>query len=233
VRPLRLATSPTVKEKRLQALLAAGERSLDDLAELVADAQVLGSLELAGFGFGWQEVRAARRGEPAAQEIVRMQRAQSAVARDAPLDVAALLRWHSALVGEAVGLRTRDKDRKDGPPPAPPAFIETRLRSLEQWLGTASASELGPSQVAALAMARVVEIRPFDDANGRVARLAASHAAVRAGARPPILAGGDRPRLEAALQAAFRLDTEPLAALLEEASTRALDVMLQALEGKS
>jgi hypothetical protein len=53
---------------------------------------------------------------------------------------------------------------------------------------------------------------------------------VRAGARPPVLVGGDAARLEAALQAAFRLETEPLAGLLEEASERALDVMLQTLE---
>jgi hypothetical protein len=52
---------------------------------------------------------------------------------------------------------------------------------------------------------------------------------VRAGARPPILVKGDRKRLEAALQAAFRLDTEPLARLLAEASARSVDVLIQAL----
>jgi hypothetical protein len=53
---------------------------------------------------------------------------------------------------------------------------------------------------------------------------------VRAGARPPILRGGDAPRLRAALEAAFQLHTEPLAALLEEASERSLDVMIEVLE---
>jgi hypothetical protein len=53
---------------------------------------------------------------------------------------------------------------------------------------------------------------------------------LRGGMRPPILVGGDGPRLRAALEAAFRLETEPLTALLVEASSRALDVMLQALE---
>jgi hypothetical protein len=41
---------------------------------------------------------------------------------------------------------------------------------------------------------------------------------------------GDRARLEAALGAAFRLDTEPLLSLLEEASGRAVDVMVQFLQ---
>ena len=79
-------------------------------------------------------------------------------------------------------------------------------------------------------MARIVEVLPFDDGNGRVARLAASHLMTAGGRRPPILVAGDGPRLVAALDAAFRLDTEPLATLLEEASGRALDVMTQALE---
>jgi Fic family protein len=79
-------------------------------------------------------------------------------------------------------------------------------------------------------MARIVEILPFDDANGRVARLAASHLMVRAGGRPPVLVAADAARLGAAFQSAFQLVTEPLALLLEEASERALDVMIQTLE---
>ena len=79
-------------------------------------------------------------------------------------------------------------------------------------------------------MARVVEILPFDDGNGRVARLAASHVMVGAGSRPPILTGDDRGRLVQCLQAAFQLQTEPLASLLDEAAERALDVMIATLE---
>lgn len=93
-----------------------------------------------------------------------------------------------------------------------------------------SGRELRAAQAGALALARIVEVLPFDEANGRVSRLAASHVMVRAGERPPILVKGDCPRLRAALQAAFRLDTEPLSRLLEEASARSLDVMIRALE---
>jgi hypothetical protein len=53
---------------------------------------------------------------------------------------------------------------------------------------------------------------------------------VGGGRRPPILVAGDGPRLVACVQAAFRLDTEPLVSLLDEASDRALDVMIQTLE---
>ena len=96
----------------------------------------------------------------------------------------------------------------------------------------ASPRDLTPDQAAAVALARLVEILPFDDANGRVSRLAASHVMVRGGMRPPILVAGDAPRLRAALESAFRLETEPLVALLAEASGRALDVMVQSLSGR-
>ena len=74
-----------------------------------------------------------------------------------------------------------------------------------------------------------MEILPFDRSNGMVARLAASHLMVRAGARRPILVGADSPRLGEALHAAFQLQTEPLARLLDDAAERALDVLIAEL----
>ena len=231
VRPLRLGTSAALKEKRLAQLL---ERAVDGafLDAVVADAQVLGSLELAGFSFTWDEVRAAGKGAEAPAPVMRLWQAQRALPRDAPLGVAELLLLHGAVVGDAAGLRTRELVREQGPPPAPPAFIESRLQILAEWLDSQSGRELRPAQAGALALARILEILPFQEGNGRTARLAASHLMVRAGARPPVLVGADAPRLEAALQAALRLETEPLAALLEEASERALEVMIQTLEGR-
>jgi Fic family protein len=75
-----------------------------------------------------------------------------------------------------------------------------------------------------------MEILPFDEGNGRVARLAASHLMVQGGGRPPILVAADAPRLTEALEAAFQLVTEPLARLLDESADRGLDVMIRALE---
>ena len=146
-----------------------------------------------------------------------------------PFTVGALLAWRAALTGGTTAFRREDRTRDHGPPPAPPAFIESRLQTLEHWLGAESARELAPGPAGALVLARVIEVLPFDDANGRVARLAASHAVVRAGGRPPVLIAGDGPRLAEALRAAFALHTEPLARLLDEASERALDAMLTAL----
>ena len=223
---LRLSASASSKERRLASLL--GGRAPESLAEAVHEAQVAGSLGLAGLPATVEDVRAARAGggDPAVAGLLR---AASVVDRAAALTVDALLAWHRAAVG-AGGFRFAEAERPGATPPAPPEFIASRLAILEQWMNAPSAAELTASQQGALALARVVEVKPFADGNGRVSRLAASHLMVRAGARPPILVPADAPRLEKALQAAFQLHTEPLAALLEEAAERALDVMIRAAE---
>ncbi len=226
----RLRPASGVRERRLAALLQERGRPADDptLEAVVADAQLLGSLELAGFDLDWAAVRASRATAAGPEPILAWRRARAAVKPEGPLTVSALLAWHAALAGP-VGFR-RAPRRRDGAPPAPPELIESRVALLETWLGARSGQDLRPEQAAALALARIVEVLPFEDANGRVARLAASHVMVQGGRRPPVLVAGDGPRLVDALQAAFRLETEALSTLLDEASHRALDVMIQALE---
>ena len=215
---LRLAPSAAVKEKRLAALLAGRDAAAPALVEALVAAQVRGSLELAGKSGTPEE------GEAAAA----LRRAIAAVDPRAPLTVEAILRWQEARTGSRA-LRRQARDRPGGPPPAPAEFIASRLAIVQEWLGGDSARELTPAQLGALAYARIMEILPFDDGNGIVARLAASHLMVRAGSRPPVLVGADAGRLEAALPAAFQLQTEPLARLLDDAAERALDILIGAL----
>lgn len=217
MRPIHLTTSAAVREKRLAALLDGRDPRALGLDGAVRDAQIAGSLELSG-------LTASR------DERERMFAAWGAVDPAAPLSAAALQKWHGAL-GLGSEYRSTERTREGALQPSPPAFIGSRLAVLEQWLNVDSSRELQPVQAGALVLARVVEILPFEDGNGRVARLAASHVMVRAGGRPPILTGADGPRLREALAAAFQLATEPLAALLTEAGDRTLDVMIAALEG--
>jgi len=217
-RLLRLAPSAALKEKRLASLLQGREHENARLAAAVMRAQAVGSLALAGI-------------EATPAELERWERARSAVDEHAAFTVSAVLAWHRAVTGSAAGLRTTERSRDGGPPPAPAEFVGTRLRNLEEWLNVGSGADLKPSQRGALALARIVEILPFDDGSGRVARLAASHVMVGAGARAPVLTSEDRQRLVQSLQAAFQLRTELLASLLDEAAERALDVMIRTLEG--
>jgi hypothetical protein len=214
---LRLAPSAALKEKRLAALLGErGPAGVERAARAVEEAQVAGSLELAALS------------EPA--EAERLSRALRTTP-DRAFAIGALLEWHAAVTGRPPGLRSAPIHRPEGPPPCPPEFVRARLENIELWLGGEGAAQLTAGQRGALVLARLVEILPFPDANGRVSRLAASHVMVSAGARPPILAGGDRERLEACLHAAFQLSTQPLVLLLEEASERALDIAIRALAG--
>lgn len=230
--PLRLQPSAAVKEKRLAALLEGRGLAPDDpgLAAIVEDAQLLGSLELAGVRATWDEVRSSRTAGEGPAEVLALRRARSAVPADAPFSLAGIRAWHETIAGP-VGLRRGARER-DGVPAAPAELVESRLAALAEWLEVAGPRDLAPDQVAAVALARIVEIAPFDDANGRVSRLAASHLMVKGGMRPPILVNGDGPRLRASLEAAFRLETEPLVVLLVEASGRALDVMIQSLSAR-
>jgi hypothetical protein len=217
-RLLRLVPSAALLEKRLRARL--GERREQDvplLREAVEEAQVAGSRALAGRSDSAEDAR-------------RLRAALHAVAPAQPVTAEALRAWSAALTGLPAAWRSSERVREGGPEPAPVAFIESRVRVLEQWLVEPSGRELAPAQLAALALVRVHEILPFEEGNGLVARLAASHLMVRGGARAPVLAGEDRARLDAALAAAYRLDTEPLCRLLDEGSARALEVMVRALE---
>jgi hypothetical protein len=223
---IRLGTSVAVREQRLLALLRGRSPADLGLHRVVADAQLLGSLELAGLQVGWSEVT----GKAPGPEVFALRTAQQAVPADAAFAVAALEAWHHALFGAGAAVfRDVDLAVTDRPAAAPGAFVTSRLALLEHWLAGGSGQELPPTETAALVLARLVEILPFTRGNGRIARLAASHLMVRGGLRPPILVGGDRPRLEACLRAAMALDTEPLTTLLREASERPLDVMIQSL----
>jgi len=214
-RGLRLTTSAPLKEQRLRALLAGRPETV--AREAVERAQVAGSLDLAGAAV------------PREHAAARLLAATRAVDPGAPFTEAALLAWHRAAVGDG-GYRRDERSRADGPAPAPAALVAARVAILEQWMNADSAGQLKPAEQGALVMARVMELLPFAEGNGVVARLSASHVMVRAGARPPILVGADRLRLDEALRAAFRLETQPLTSLLAEASERALDVMIAALQ---
>jgi hypothetical protein len=218
---LRLEPSVAVREGRLTRLLAERGLSAGDagLARIVEDAELVGSLELASLSISWDDARAANPPPP----LQALRRARAAVSAGDRFTLAAVRAWHEALAGP-VGFRQREAAG------ARPEFIEERLASLAEWLEAKGVATLAPEQKSAVALARIVEIRPFDEANGRVARLAAAHVLRRAGQKPPILVGGDGPRLQAALEAAHRLETGPLVELVREASGRALDVMIQSLE---
>jgi hypothetical protein len=152
--------------------------------------------------------------------------ALDAVRREGRLEPQALLRWHASIGGSGI-FRERDVVA----PAAPPAFIESRLGSLAEWLETESGRELKAAEAGALVLARILEIQPFDQGNEPVAHLACRHAMRRGGGPGPLLLAEDLSRLREAAAAAQAFDTAPLVALLAEAEGRALERAAAELEG--
>lgn len=205
-------------------MLLAGRDPLTlGLPGVVADAELVGSLALAGIPVPWAVVRSGLELPAAA---VGLRRAQQLLASGATLDGSRFVSSCLAL-GD---LRRGVCSRTNAPPPAPPDRIEARLLALGDWLGAESVVALPPAAAGAIVLARIIEIAPLVEANGRLARLLASDVMSRWGAPRPILVAGDAERLAEATGAAFRMQTAPLVSLLEEASSRAVEVMIQALE---
>src|SRR5205809_2307725 len=98
-RGLRLTTSAPLKEQRLRALLAGRPETV--ARDAVEQAQVAGSLELAGAAVPREEAAA------------RLLAATRAVDPSAPFTEAALLAWHRAAVGEG-GYRRDERARTEG-----------------------------------------------------------------------------------------------------------------------
>jgi hypothetical protein len=224
---LRPGVAREAKEKRLAALLAGRSPEALGLPESVAAAQVLGSLELSGYALSYEEVQAAGRGQGGPEPARRLYDSlRLARPGEAPTLEGLLLSGRHLDVGP--GFRKAPKERP-GAPTAPPEFIERRVRDLFDWLNSDAARQLKAAQLGALGLARLVEISPFSDGNGRLSRLLASQVMALRGERPPILVRADGARLEEAIARAFRFDTEPLARLLDEAAGRSADVMIQVL----
>jgi len=217
------------KRRRLDSFLAGRDPVALGLSGLAEDAELVGSLALAGIEVEWDVVRASRGGSDLSGPAAALRRAQGLLPPRALLNRSHLKALCLAVADDG-SLRRVALARADGPPAAAPDRIEARLAALGDWFGADSISALVPAAAGALALVRLVEIAPLERGNGRLSRLAAAHVMSSRGAPRPILVAADSERLAAALSAAFRMDTTPLVALLEEASSRALDVMLQALE---
>src|SRR5688572_8435249 len=96
LRRLQVTTSAAVKEKRLHALLAGRDPASPELAAAVRDAQLAGSLELAGLAAG----------APAQSLLLAAWRA---VPQEAPFTVSTVVAWHRALIPGGGAFRGRPR----------------------------------------------------------------------------------------------------------------------------
>lgn len=117
---------------------------------------------------------------------------------------------------------------------APPTEVPARMQALIQWLGEAlDAGHLHILQIAAKLHHDFVLIHPFDDGNGRVARMLVNYVFMRQAA-PPIIVPTDRKRdYLAALRLADAGDISELVEFIGSCLTRSLELAIKGATGEN
>ncbi len=198
----------------------AWSQGLRDGAESrVRELQVQHALERAGQGIDVQRLLAAAR------------RVSSwAADAEAEFTLARLLDLHRMLVGTAP---EEDVLRKTEPPPinamhdpAPALIVPRMLDNAFDWFGTDSFKELHPVERAAVVYLRLLDLHPFPAHTETTALLAASFYTEHAGLPPLIIFADEvtRAQYQQALEAAFRMLTQPLVELFAEMLRRTMSL---------
>ena len=111
----------------------------------------------------------------------------------------------------------------------PPASVPGLMGDLARWLTDAPAGAAGAPRTAFEAHRRLVAIHPFDDGNGRTARLLMNLVLMRAGYPPVSVRPEHRPVYLAALERDQATgDAEPFHALMHERLDATLELYLDA-----
>ena len=111
----------------------------------------------------------------------------------------------------------------------PPAAVPALMGEFAAWLAAAPGDAAGAPGTAFEAHRRLVAIHPFDDGNGRTARLLMNLVLIRAGYPPVAVRPEHRPAYLAALERDQATgDAEPFHALMHERLDAALELYLDA-----
>ncbi len=153
-----------------------------------------------------------------------------AAAPEARLSVERLLDLHRALVGASAG---EDVLRKTEPlpinamhDPTPAVLLPRMLDSAFDWFSTESFKDLHPVERAAVVYLRLLDLHPFPAETETTALLAASFYTEREGL-PPLVIFADETTLARyahALEAAFRMLTQPLVEFFAGMLARAMRI---------
>lgn len=117
---------------------------------------------------------------------------------------------------------------------APPMEVPARIQAVVDWLAEALTAEKPPLlQIAAKLHHDFVLIHPFDDGNGRVARMLVNYLFLREGYPPIVLPTEEKSDYLTALRLADAGDLNPLAAFFSKHVKRSLALAIRAGKGES
>lgn len=105
-----------------------------------------------------------------------------------------------------------------------PVLVPEHMERLVQWLER-DGTTIHPALAAALAHYEFVRIHPFDDGNGRGARILMNLVLIRSGYPPCVVRREDRAAYLEALRAADAGDREPFARFILDSVSRTLETM--------
>lgn len=111
--------------------------------------------------------------------------------------------------------------------PCLPEALPVLLALAMDWFSAESLQELHPLEQAAIVHLRLNELQPFDRGTGRIARLASSLYAMRAGLPPIILDPAEASGYYQALLSGFQMNTTPLVEVFAKAGERTLRHMIE------
>ena len=151
-----------------------------------------------------------------------------ALESEATLDIDRLVRLYRVLTGarDSENIFRSSEARKLSPyhDPAPAAILPRLLDNAFDWFRTPSFGEIHAVEQAALVHLRLYDLQPFQTAHAEMSVLAASFYIERSGL-PRLIIFADEAtatRYEAAIEAAFRMLTQPLVEFIAESLIRTI-----------
>lgn len=166
-------------------------------------------------------------GHTATQFLTSLRIARSlarAKGRAAELTTELLLKLHSA---SDAGFRTGAGDRSRGSKPPAPEHLIALLESACRWYTAESFAELNPVEQASIVLLRLIDLQPFEQANGRTSLVAASLFTLRSELPPIIIKPERASAYRNALDEGARMNTKPMVELTAEAVEKILTELLE------
>jgi hypothetical protein len=109
----------------------------------------------------------------------------------------------------------------------PGEHLDRAIESACMWFAAESFDELNPIEQASIVYLRMIEIQPFEQANGRGSLVAASLFTLRGGLPPIIIRPEHGKAFRLAIEEGVRMNTKPMVELIAEATYKTLDEMVE------
>jgi len=148
-------------------------------------------------------------------------------AKEGIFNAGRLMELHETLTGTKAELRTNEPCPLNALHDPTPAFLLPKMIDMAfDWFSTESFGELHAVEQASVVYLRLLDLHPFPNVTEPTALLAASVYTERAGFPPLVILSDDitQARFAQALEAAFRMLTQPLVELFAEMLRKAMRV---------